>query len=219
MLGLRYDRVEGRAQAAAVLERIKLAAYAASVRLAAEKGPFPAFRRDPYLSAAFVSRLPAELRDEIAQHGIRNSHLLAIAPAGSISLLAGNVSPGLEPIPARVQRRRLRDASGDELEFVIEDAAWAGFRRAGREAATDAFVEARDVAVADQLAMQAALQPHVDGAISKTVTLPPEADGADAAAAFREAHRLGLKGCTVYRPGGVRGGVFGQGGCARCVPD
>ena len=220
MLGLRYDSAEGREQAAATMERVKLAAYAASVELAIEKGAFPAWRRDPYLAAPFVSRLPAALRDRIARHGIRNSHLLAIAPAGSISLLAGNVSPGLEPIPARVQRRRLRDPSGDELEFEVADYAWAEFlRRRPEGGPAEAFVEARDLSVADQLLMQAALQPHVDGAISKTVALPPEATGEDAGATFGQAHRLGLKGCTVYRPGTVRGGVIARAGCARCVPD
>jgi ribonucleoside-diphosphate reductase alpha chain len=219
MLGLRYDSAAGRDRAAATMERIKLAAYAASVDLAAEKGPFPAWRREPFLDAAFVRRLPPALRDSIARHGIRNSHLLAIAPAGSISLLAGNLSPGLEPIPARVQRRRLREPSGDELEFEAEDRAWSLFRRQRPAGAADVFVEAREVAVADQLAMQACLQPHVDGAISKTVWLRPDATGADAAATFREAHRLGLKGCTVYRPGTVRGAAITGAGCARCVPD
>jgi ribonucleoside-diphosphate reductase alpha chain len=219
MLGLRYDTVEGRDLAASTMERIKLAAYAASVDLAVEKGPFPAWEREPYLESAFMRRLPPSLRDRIARHGTRNSHLLAIAPTGSISLLAGNVSPGLEPIPARVQRRRLREPSGDELEFEVEDRAWAMFRRLGATGATEAFVEAREVSAADQLAMQASLQPHVDGAISKTVALPSEATGRDAAATFREAHRLGLKGCTVYRPGTVRGAAITAADCARCVPD
>ncbi len=219
MLGLRYDRIEAREWAASTMERIKLAAYAASVNLAVEKGAFPAWEREPYLESAFIQRLPPTLSDRIARHGIRNSHLLAIAPAGSISLLAGNVSPGLEPIPARVQRRRLREPSGDELEFEVEDRAWAIFRRLGAAGAPDAIVEAREVAVADQLAMQACLQPHVDGAISKTVALPETATGRDAAATFRLAHRLGLKGCTVYRPGTVRGAAISAADCARCVPD
>jgi ribonucleoside-diphosphate reductase alpha chain len=219
MLGLRYDSPAGRDCAAATMERIKLAAYAASVDLAAEKGPFPGWRREPYLAAPFVTRLPAALRDAIARHGIRNSHLLSIAPAGSISLLAGNVSQGLEPILARVQRRRLQDASGNLLEFEVEDFAWAACRRLRPAVTPDVFVEARDVAVADQLLMQACLQPHVDGAISKTVLLPDGATGRDAEATFREAHRLGLKGCTVYRPGTVRGEVIARAGCARCVPD
>ncbi|MCU0974876.1 MAG: adenosylcobalamin-dependent ribonucleoside-diphosphate reductase [Steroidobacteraceae bacterium] len=219
MLGLRYDSAEGRDWAASTMERIKLAAYAASVDLAMEKGPFPAWEREPYLESAFIRRLPPEQRDRLARHGIRNSHLLAIAPAGSISLLAGNVSPGLEPIPARVQRRRLEAPSGDEVDFETEDRAWAMFRRLHQAGASDVFIEAREVAVADQLAMQACLQPHVDGAISKTVALPEAATGQDAAATFREAHRLGLKGCTVYRPGTVRGEAITAAGCARCVPD
>lgn len=219
MLGLRYDSAAGRDWAGAMMERVKLAAYAASVDLAIEKGPFPAWQREPYLAAPFISRLPHDLRDAIARHGLRNSHLLAIAPAGSISLLAGNVSPGLEPIPARVQRRRLRGPSGEAIEFEVDDYAWRAFRRLRSSDGDGAFVEARDVAVADQLLMQATLQRHVDGAISKTVVIPPDADGRDAAATFREAHRLGLKGCTVFRPGSMRDGVISQAGCARCVHD
>ena len=215
MLGLRYDRAEARACAALAVERIKRAAYAASVALAREKGAFPAWQREPFMASPFVGRLDGGLRDAIASHGLRNSHLLAIAPAGSISLLAGNVSAGIEPIVGRVQRRLLRQPDGSELDCVAPDAAWALFERGGRRDGDGAFIEAADVGPREQLLMQAALQPHVDGAISKTVLLPAAGD-ADAGEVFRSALGLGLKGCTVYRLGTARGSVFG---CARCVPD
>src|SRR5690606_32223195 len=105
--------------------------YRASVALARERGPFPAYRREPYLAAPFVAALPGALRDELARYGIRNSHLLAVAPAGSISLLANNVSPGMEPIPALRQRRQVRVAGGDPLVFDVEDRAWSQFRARG----------------------------------------------------------------------------------------
>jgi ribonucleoside-diphosphate reductase alpha chain len=219
MLGLAYDSEQARRWAAATVEGIKLAAYAASVELAAEKTPFPAFERDPFLAAPFISRLPGGLRDAVARQGIRNSHLLAIAPAGSISLLAGNVSPGIEPILLRVQRRRVRGADGSEQEFEVEDRAWHEYRTRRLRTGEAAFVEAMDVAAADQLAMQAALQPHVDGAISKTVLLPAQASVADVAALFWSAQRLGLKGCTVFRPGTPRGAVVSEPGAARCAAD
>lgn len=210
MLGLRYDIEAGRDAAAGFMERIKLAAYRASIALARERGPFPAFQREPYLGAPFVAALPGPLRDELACHGIRNSHLLAVAPAGSISLLANNVSPGMEPIPALRQRRQVRVAGGDPLVFEVEDHAWSQFRDRGGDA-DGAFVEARDVSPEAQVELQAALQRHVDGAVSKTVTLPPDCTSERLSSLLLHAHRLGVKGLAVYRPGTVRGAVLSPG--------
>lgn len=223
MLGLRYDSQRGRDAATRAMEAIKLSAYAASADLAREKGPFPAWDRDPYLAGAFVSRLPGRLRDRIAAYGIRNSHLLAIAPTGSVSLLAGNVSPGVEPIPALAQRRRLATAAG-ETEAVVLDHAWQEFQRQGRKEGAGAFVEAADVPPAAQIAMQAALQRHVDGAISKTLLVPPGTTSAQLGALLDTAHGAGLKGIAVYRPGSLRGSVVPSGcaveprGRAACEP-
>ncbi len=210
MLGLRYDSEAGRDAAAGFMERVKLAAYRASVALARERGPFPAYQREPYLAAPFVAALPGALRDELARHGIRNSHLLAVAPAGSISLLANNVSPGMEPIPALRQRRQVRVAGGDPLVFDVEDRAWSQFRARGA-GATGTFVEAREVSPEAQVELQAALQRHVDGAVSKTVTLPPDCTQAQLSSLLLQAHRLGAKGLAVYRPGTVRGTVLSPG--------
>jgi ribonucleoside-diphosphate reductase alpha chain len=216
-LGLRYDSEDGRAAAVRALESVKLAAYGASARLAAEKGAFPAWDRDRYLAGAFASRLPGRLRDRIAASGLRNSHLLAIAPTGSVSLLAGNVSPGIEPIPALEQRRRLGTEDG-EVELRVADRAWAEFCALGRGAAAGAFVEAADVSPEAQLAMQAALQPHVDGAISKTLLVPAGTDAGRLGALLQRAHRDGLKGIAVHRPGSVRGSAL-LSGCALTPPD
>jgi len=222
-LGLRYDGGPAREVAAAAMQSIKLGAYAASVELAREKGAFPAWDRDRYLSGAFALRLPATLRDRIARHGLRNSHLLAIAPTGSVSLLAGNVSPGIEPIPALEQRRRLV-LDGVEREFVIEDRAWAEFRAARRAAGAGAFIEAAEVSPEAQVAMQAALQRHVDGAISKTVLLPPGMDAGALGSLLASAHQSGVKGIAVYRPGSLRGSALlagcavGPQGRAACEP-
>ena len=210
MLGLRYDSDEARALAAAALEAIRDAAYGASVDLAREKGAFPALERDRYLGAPFVSNLPGWLRDRIAAHGIRNSHLLAIAPAGSISLLAGNVSSGIEPIYALEARRCVRDRTLAVREYPARDPAYAAWLAIAPDGADvpDAFVTAEALPARAHLEMQARLQPFVDNAISKTVTLPPEAGPDDVSRLFREAFTLGLKGCTVFRAGGCRGEVI-----------
>jgi ribonucleoside-diphosphate reductase alpha chain len=217
MLGLRYDSPRGREAAAGLVERVKLAAYAASCGLAREKGTFPAWDRDRYLAGAFVSRLPGRLRTRISRHGLRNSHLLAIAPTGSISLLAGNVSPGIEPIPARVQRRRMTTARG-VVELDVEDGAWALLRESGRPRAGRAFVTSADVSPEAQVAMLAALQQHVDGAISKTVLLPPGYEAKGLGRLLLGAHRDGVKGMTVHRSGQQRGDVVLPGCAAGAVP-
>jgi ribonucleoside-diphosphate reductase alpha chain len=213
MLGLRYDSEAGRALAVAAMERIKIAAYDASIGLAAEKGAFPAFDRERYLAGAFVKRLPMGLRDRIARDGIRNSHLLAIAPTGSISLLAGNVSPGIEPITALRQARRVNDTEGGFREFEVDDRAWALFTAAGKHAPAAAFTEAGAISPGAQLEMQSALQRHVDGAISKTVMLPDTCTASELSGLLGQAHRSGLKGFAVHRPGSARGSVIGV-GCA-----
>jgi ribonucleoside-diphosphate reductase alpha chain len=210
MLGLRYDSEAGRALAAATVERLKIAAYEASVALAGEKGAFPAFDRERYLAGAFVERLPARIRDRIARDGIRNSHLLAIAPTGSISLLAGNVSPGIEPIAALRQSRRVADPDGGFREFEVDDRAWCLSCASGARVPPAAFAEAGAISPAAQIDMQSALQRHVDGAISKTVLLPDAFTSTDLAVLLRHAHQGGLKGFAVHGPNSARGSVIGS---------
>ena len=210
MLGLRYDSAEGREAAAAAMQTIRDAAYRTSIDLAAEKGPFPAFEADRYCAAPFVRRLPGELRTTIGRQGIRNSHLLSIAPAGTISLLAGNVSSGIEPVYALEAKRFIRGAGQTTREVSIEDLAFHRWRAAAHAGATppDTFVTADAVSGLSHLAMQASLQPFVDNAISKTITLPPDATTEAVDDIFRRAHADGIKGCTVFRPGSMRGAVM-----------
>lgn len=210
MLGLHYDSEDGRAFAAGAMRLIRDTAYATSVGLAREKGAFPYLDREKYLEAPFIRRLPGSLRSDIAEHGIRNSHLLAIAPTGTISLLADNVSSGIEPIYALEAER---DVRGNDLEmhrFAVRDHAYAAWRDAADER-TDLpkqFVTADALPPRAHLDMQACLQEFVDNAISKTVNLPESATENDVAAIFTQAHVLGLKGCTVFRPGSIRGRVL-----------
>ncbi|MDE2582645.1 MAG: adenosylcobalamin-dependent ribonucleoside-diphosphate reductase [Rhodospirillales bacterium] len=210
MLGLRYDAPAAREAAAAAMRTICHAAYRASIAIAAEKGSFPGFAREAYLAAPFIRALPDDIRDGIARQGIRNSHLLAIAPTGTISLLAGNLSSGIEPVFAADAVRTVLDAGGAPRRFRVTDAAVALWRAAARreDGAPPALTTAAEVSAENHLAMQAALQPCVDNAISKTINLPAGADFAAFAAVFRRADTLGLKGCTVFRPAAGREAVL-----------
>lgn len=210
MLGLRYDTPAARELAAETMRAICHAAYRASTALAAEKGCFPAFARDAYLAAPFVHALPDDIRDGIARHGIRNSHLLAIAPTGTISLLAGNVSSGIEPVFAAEATRTVLDARGAPRSFTVTDAAvrlWRALQ--GRSnGVPPALPTAADVSTEHHLAMQAALQPYVDNAISKTINLPARTSFAVFAEVYDRAYALGLKGCTAFRPTEGRASVL-----------
>jgi ribonucleoside-diphosphate reductase alpha chain len=210
MLGLAYDDERARRVAAGAMQAVTEAAYWASVEIAREKGAFPLYDAERYLAAPFVHALPPELTAAIERDGIRNSHLTAIAPAGTISLLAGNVSSGLEPVYALQYDRGVRQADASILHVPVECYALAEYvRLKGEDAAlTHAFVTIADVGPDAQLRMQAALQAHVDNAIAKTVNVPTGIPFAEFAATYRRAYALGLKGCTVYRPNRVTGAVL-----------
>jgi len=211
MLGLYYDSDAARDLAAETLRCLRDAAYRTSIDLAREKGAFPYLDKTPYLESAFVQRLPAALRDAIARHGIRNSHLLAIAPAGSISLLANNVSNGLEPAYGFEYRRKMRQPDGSFTEYTVTDYAWRHYRQHYPSGPLpDAFVDALSLPPLAHLRMQATLQPFVDNAISKTINIPVGYSYADYSAVYLEAYRLGLKGCTTFRPNPVTGAVLSE---------
>ena len=210
MLGVRYDSARAREIGGQAMQTICHAAYRASIALAREKGSFPLFRRDEYTEAPFVARLPEMMVDDIWSHGIRNSHLTAIAPAGTISLLAGNVSSGLEPAFAADYRRSVRLADGTLKTVAVTNYACARYREreARRDALPPAFVAGTEVSPEAQLAMQAALQRHVDNSISKTVSVPADYAFERFSDLYHRAYELGLKGCTTYRPAAVRGAVL-----------
>lgn len=207
MQGLRYDEQAGREAASAAMAALRDAAYRSSIQLAAEKGPCPAFVRDSYLAGPFIGMLPESLREGIATQGIRNSHLLAIAPTGSISLLADNVSNGLEPIFARSYHRRVLTPEGYR-DYVLTPYSLRYWQGLGREGLPPAFATAEAIPPQSHLAMQAALQRYVDNAISKTIHVPADFPFADFQSLYQDAYRLGLKGCTTYRPSEVRGAVL-----------
>jgi ribonucleoside-diphosphate reductase alpha chain len=209
MLGLNYASAEARAFAAQVMQTLCHAAYRASIALAKEKGAFPKFKREEYLAAKFISSLPEEIRADISAYGIRNGTLLAIAPTGSISLLAGNVSSGLEPVFAFRYQRRLQMPNGSCALLEVEDAAFRLWRKLKADQPLPAcFVTATELKPEAHLTMQAALQAYVDSAISKTINVPEDYPFAEFENVYWRAYELGLKGCTTYRPNPVRGAVL-----------
>ncbi|MCC2674256.1 MAG: putative ribonucleotide reductase [Ramlibacter sp.] len=212
MLRLRYDQAEGRDMAARIARTLRDAAYAASVDLAREKGAFPLFDADKYLEAGtFASRLDEPLKQAIRQHGIRNSHLLSIAPTGTVSLaFADNASNGIEPPFSWTYRRKKRDADGSRVEYDVEDHAWRVYRSLGGDTThlPPYFVSALQMPAAGHLAMMEAVQPFVDTAISKTVNIPADYPYAHFQGLYLEAWRAGLKGLATYRPNEILGSVL-----------
>lgn len=210
MLGLRYDSEAAQDVAAAIMQTIPHAAYQTSIDLVPERGLFPQYRAAKYLESGFARSLPAALRDAIQHKGIHNSHLTAIAPAGSISLLANNISSGVEPVQTFHGHRSFRGIDGIETRMPVHDYAWTEFRKMFGEKTPlpPCFVEACDIDPVDQLRLQSALQAHVDQSISKTVRLPRDADVDHYGHVFDQAYQLGLKGCTVFRAGSERGNTL-----------
>ena len=208
--GLAYGSPEARAQAAIWMRAIQNAAYSASAGLAAEKGAFPLFDRCAFLKSTNVARLDENVSEKIAQHGIRNGCLTSIAPTGTISLLAGNVSSGIEPVFDFRYSRRILGQDGSAQEQQVEDFAHSAFRRRFGDATAlpAAFVTAGQLKPSQHLSMQAALQPFVDSAISKTINAPEAITFETFRDIYAEAYAKGLKGCTTYRPNLVTGAVL-----------
>ncbi len=192
------------------LAAISHAAYRASVALAKEKGPFPLYDMNPYLARPHIQALPADIYDAIAAHGIRNALLTSIAPTGTISLFAGNVSSGIEPVFALSYTRKVLQPDGSRREELVSDYAVQLFGElfGADTALPDYFVTAQTLSPSDHLAVQAASQPFIDSAISKTINVPAAISFADFAHVYIEAYESGCKGCTTYRPNDVTGSVL-----------
>jgi ribonucleoside-diphosphate reductase alpha chain len=215
MLNLRYDSAEARAAARRIAELMRDAAYEASVELACERGAFPLFNADLYLSGnTFASRLPPSLRDRIRAHGLRNSHLLSIAPTGTISLaFADNASNGIEPPFSWTYQRKKRMADGSFKAYDVEDHAWRLYRhlKGADTPLTPAFVTALEMSAQAHAAMVAAVAPFIDTAISKTVNVPADYPYEDFQHLYMQAWQEKLKGLATYRPNTVLGSVLSVG--------
>jgi ribonucleoside-diphosphate reductase alpha chain len=210
MVGLRYGSELAAEAAGRWAEKVNRAAYIASAQIAAEKSPFPLFERDAYLAGETVRELDADVRAMIAEHGIRNALLTSIAPTGTISLLADNVSSGVEPVFAHSFTRKVTEPDGSKREELVEDYAVHLYRgKFGRDAKLpDYFVTAQTLTPMEHIRMQAAIQRHVDSAISKTVNVPEDITFESFQEVYREAYRQGCKGCTTYRPNAITGSIL-----------
>ncbi|MFO6464697.1 adenosylcobalamin-dependent ribonucleoside-diphosphate reductase [Jannaschia sp. KMU-145] len=209
MCGLTYGRPEAATAMAGWLERIANASYATSARLAEEKGAFPLCDVDAVMAAPMVGRLSAETQALVREHGLRNALLTSIAPTGTISLLAGNVSSGIEPIFAQEYTRKVLQPDGSRTEEVVRDYAVALWRELRGDAPLpDAFVTVADLTPADHVRMQAAAQDWIDSSISKTINVPEDIGFESFKDVYLEAWQTGCKGCTTYRPNAVTGSVL-----------
>src|SRR5438552_11805939 len=215
MLRLKYDTDEARRMAARVAEAMRDQAYQASVELARERGAFPLFNADLYLSgSSFAARLPVSIKEQIKKSGIRNSHLLSIAPTGTISLaFADNASNGIEPPFSWTYTRKKRMADGTLKEFPVEDHAWRLYKhmKGDMNALPPYFVTALELSASAHEKMVAAVAPCIDTSISKTVNVPENYPYADFQDLYFEAWKSGLKGLATYRPNDVIGSVLSVG--------
>jgi ribonucleoside-diphosphate reductase alpha chain len=210
MCGARYGSSGAVALSEAWLAALRRAAYGASIDLAAEKGAFPLFDREKYLAGETIGELDADLKAGIARHGIRNSLLTSIAPTGTISLFADNVSSGLEPVFSFKYSRNILMPDGSRTQEEVTDYAYRLFRRLKGDNAPlpDSFVDAQSLAPGDHVVMQAAVQKYIDSSISKTINVPADLSFDAFKNVYLQAYELGCKGCTTYRPNEVTGAVL-----------
>ena len=212
MLRLRYDTSEARQMAAKISEVMRDHAYRASAELAREKGAFPLFNADLYLSGtSFAARLPEEVKQVIRKQGIRNSHLLSIAPTGTISLsFADNASNGIEPPFSWTYTRKKRMPDNTMREFAVEDHAWRRYKAMGGNTTQlpPWFVTALEISASAHEEMVAAVAPYVDTSISKTVNVPEDYPYGEFQDLYFKAWKSGLKGLATYRPNNVLGSVL-----------
>ncbi len=212
MLGLRYDQPQGRKMARNMAQTLRDNAYTASVALAKERGTYPLFDADVCLApGTFASRLSPALRASVRKHGLRNSHLLSIAPTGSVSLaFADNTSTGIEPVFDWSYTRHFHTSDGHRHRFEAQDHAWRIYKSLGPSALRlpSAFVNALQIRPEHHIAMVSAVQPFVDGAISKTLNLSADTSVDEIGALFMQAWREGLKGLTIFRPNQVHRAVL-----------
>ena len=220
MTGLRYGSDEAARQTDRWLHAIARAAYLASVDLAKEKGAFPLFDADPYLASDAMMQMDEDVRDHIRTHGIRNALLTSIAPTGTISLYAGNVSSGIEPVFAYAYTRKVLQKDGTRTEEEVVDYAVQMWRdKFGDAELPDYFVNAQTLAPKDHVKMQAAAQKWVDSSISKTINCPEDISFEAFKEVYSAAYESGCKGCTTYRPNAVTGSVLSVSESSETTPE
>ncbi|MDE0346628.1 MAG: adenosylcobalamin-dependent ribonucleoside-diphosphate reductase, partial [Boseongicola sp.] len=219
MTGKRYGSEEAARLTSRWLRAVARAAYKASAHLAAERGPFPLFDSDAYLASGSLAGMDEDVRKLIREHGIRNALLTSIAPTGTISLYAGNVSSGIEPVFAYTYSRKVLQKDGSRAEEEVVDYAVQLWRdRFGNKELPDCFVNAQALEPADHVRMQAAAQEWVDSSISKTINVQEDISFDAFKDVYLDAWDRGCKGCTTYRPNAVTGSVLAVNETADEVP-
>ncbi|RLA04937.1 MAG: adenosylcobalamin-dependent ribonucleoside-diphosphate reductase [Gammaproteobacteria bacterium] len=221
-MNIRYDSDEGREFAAKITSLMRDTAYLTSIDMAKEKGAFPKFDAEQYLQSEFIMRLPENIREAIREHGIRNSHLISIAPTGTISLaFADNCSNGIEPAFSWFYTRKKRMADGSTRDYKVEDHAYRIYGQLGHDQTNlpEAFVSALEISAKDHMLMQAAIQPYIDASISKTVNVPEDYPFSQFQDLYQDAWRAKLKGITTYRPNSILGSVLSIEGSESSVQD
>ncbi|QFT79901.1 Ribonucleoside-diphosphate reductase NrdZ [Roseovarius sp. THAF27] len=209
MCGLRYGDDEAAAQCEAWMKAIARAAYLASVELAKEKGAFPLFEAEPYLQSGMMQAMDEDVRAAVAEHGIRNALLTSVAPTGTISLYAGNVSSGIEPVFAYSYTRKVLQKDGSRTEEEVVDYAVQMWRETKGDAELpEYFVNAQTLEPQAHVKMQAAAQKWVDSSISKTINVPADIGFEAFKEVYMQAWDTGCKGCTTYRPNDITGSVL-----------
>ncbi|MHB1947253.1 MAG: adenosylcobalamin-dependent ribonucleoside-diphosphate reductase [Gammaproteobacteria bacterium] len=209
MLGIRYGSQESLKLAHQVMKVIAETTWMTSIELAKERESFPLFNKEKYLQGNFVQSLTAEIQKSIARDGMRNSHHNTIAPTGTISLLANNVSNGIEPIFSSSYERIVRSAEGGAHSFAVTDYALRLWQTLQKEhKLPPAWVDSQSLEPQDHLQIQAAVQPFIDNAISKTINIPVDFPFEKLTEVYSQAYALGLKGCTIFRPNPVTGSVL-----------
>jgi ribonucleoside-diphosphate reductase alpha chain len=220
MLGLRYGAEDAVAATDVWMRQVARAAYLASVDLAREKGAFPLFDAEKFLVSGNMQQMDADVCAAIAQHGIRNALLTSIAPTGTISLFAGNVSSGIEPVFAYDYTRKVLQKDGSRTEERVEDYAVQMWRKLKGDTPLPAyFVNAQTLAPMDHVKMQAAAQKWVDSSISKTINCPEDISFDAFKDVYMAAWDMGCKGCTTYRPNAVTGSVLSVSETAETAPE
>jgi ribonucleoside-diphosphate reductase alpha chain len=208
MLNMLYSSNDALRVARRMMRAIFHASWQASIDLAKEKKPFPAYVKKHYSQGRLIQRLPENLKNGLKRYGVRNSHHTAIAPTGTISILANNVSNGLEPIFQASYHRRVRTQTGESREFTVEDYAYHLWKGQGNSGFPPAWIDAQRLLPIHHLNIQAALQPYVDNAISKTIFIPENFPFSKLKAVYEKAYDLRLKGCTIFRPNSITGSVI-----------
>jgi ribonucleoside-diphosphate reductase alpha chain len=189
------------------MKTIRDAALESSTSLAKEKSSFPFFNANDYLATEYARSLSVAQHELVKANGLRNGLLTSIAPTGTISLLAGNVSSGIEPIFNAGYERNITNPDGSHRTELLEDYAIALWRSQSK-GLPPAFVTVDDLKPVDHLNMAAAVQPFVDSSISKTVNVPEMIDFESFTSIYEEAYALGLKGCTTFRPNEITGSIL-----------